>query len=170
MNLAKQRLTILPSEGHDRSFISKISTIRDYYARGTTFKAIEYFDYSLSAGEQANISVNWIFGLQGTFIVIGDHVTRSSFKSQHSQANFMQLCILLECTWDLYSNLLQHKFMDCFNKITNWIEKHREMFTKPCKICGYHLSFKSGQPLLPLQLTTGNQLVHLDCQTESVHC
>jgi hypothetical protein len=66
-------------------------------------------------------------------------------------------------------SLLQQDFTPCFKKITLWVEKHREIFTKPCKICGFHLSFKSGQPMLPLMLAN-QHLVHGDCQTESVYC
>lgn len=168
IQLVKQRIPQPPSIGQDRSFLKNLAKIQEQYHRNTTLKAIEGFTYS-NIGEEVTINITWMLGLQGTFTAVGGQVTRSHFRSLHPQTNFLQLCILADCTWDLYTSVLQHEFMACFKKITSWIEKHREIFTKPCKICGFHLSFKSGQPLLPL-LLTGQHLVHVDCQTESVYC
>lgn len=151
---------------HNRSDVSFKKSLEDLKIKITKkrlIKGIEDFNFTKKDREKLyKIEISFNFGIKLITLCSDGIVNSYTITSAQDSINMKQLISFFEVRWEYDLSTQEKNFFKCIQKAASWIDTRKGIYTELCKVCGMHLNFKSGMPMIPLNLYQGSYY-HVDC-------
>ena len=129
--------------------------------KSSALRALENLEFS-SSPNCTVIMATWIFGISVQIQVVESRVVKYHFFLKNYSKVMDSLIKILEERWSMSFKFEEQSPVKFIVKFTHLIDRHKQIFTDKCAVCGFHLNFKSGIPMLPI-FYSKTKLYHVEC-------
>ncbi len=129
--------------------------------KSSNLRALENLEFGGSANCTI-ITATWIFGISVQIQVVDSRVIQYHFFLKTYSKVLDSLIKILEERWSMSFKFEEQSPVKFIVKFTHLVDRHKQIFTDKCAVCGFHLNFKSGIPMLPIFYSKA-KLYHVEC-------